>query len=106
MIEHLRKALKLPTTHVIPFDEWVALLRRDLATPSVGINGNSSTWHLIEFLELHFVRMSCGGVILDTTKSVEDAEPLRNMRPVDEALVKKYVQSWKDMGFLEKTGDN
>ncbi|KAI0170256.1 polyketide synthase [Pestalotiopsis sp. NC0098] len=101
MIEYLRKAMQIPRTHVIPFDEWVARLRRDLATTSAGTNGNNSTWHHIEFLEAHLVRISCGGVILDATKSMEDSKLLRNMRPVDEDLVKKYVQSWKDIGFLE-----
>lgn len=101
MIEYLRKALQIPRTHILPFDDWVARLRRELATSFTERNGDSSTSHLIEFLDIYFVRMSCGGVILDTTKSMEDSEPLRNMRPVDEDLVKKYVQNWKDKGFLK-----
>lgn len=64
-------------------------------------NGNPATaTSLADFLEQHFIRMSCGGVVLDMSKSIADCAPLRSVGPVDDALLDLYVRSWKEMGFL------
>lgn len=55
---------------------------------------------MIDCLEENFVRMSCSGLILDTTKIAEHSATLRDLRLVSCELVRKYVRAWKEMGFL------
>ena len=121
-IERLRKALGISRSQVVPFAEWVSLLRQqhnqqhnpdqdqdqdqnqgtavEQAVTAHG-NGNPATaTSLADFLEQHFVRMSCGGVVLDMSKILADCAPLRSVGPVDDALLDLYVRSWKEMGFL------
>lgn len=96
LIECLRQALGIPRTRVVPFTEWLSCLRQG---PAAAQEDNPAA-RIVDFLDHHFVRMSCGGVVLDMSKSLKDSQPLRSMQPVDEDLVKKYVQSWQNMGFL------
>lgn len=123
MIESLRQALNLPPARVEPFADWLARLKgtekekqekkkqkkekhqNQIYRPSHSPqeeeqDEDTPAARIAYFLEHHFVRMSCGGVILDMTKSLMDSEPLRNLQPVDDDLVKSYVRSWEDMGFL------
>lgn len=99
-----------------PFAEWLSHLKQQqkkqkqdqLNRPSYPRKedqeeeDDNPAARITDFLEHHFVRMSCGGVVLDMTKSLEDSEPLRSMQHVDDDLVKKYVQTWEDMGFLSR----
>jgi hypothetical protein len=92
----LADELDVPRKNIVPFREWVSRVRQfpgsaDLDNPAA---------KLIDFLEENFVRMSCGGLILDTAKSAEHSATLRNLRPVSCELVRKYVRAWKEMGFL------
>ncbi len=96
MIEHLRKALDIPRTQVVPFEEWLWRVRQAPASLTQDIPASS----LVDFLESHFVRMSCGGVVLDTAKTAAHCEPLQRARSVDEDLVMKYIQKWRAIGFL------
>ena len=98
MIPVLADALGIPQRNAIPFDEWVARVRNfpgsiDLDNPAA---------KLIEFLDGNFVRMSCGGLLLDTTKSREHSKTQANVGPVSQDIAKMYVQAWKDMGFLHR----
>jgi hypothetical protein len=47
-----------------------------------------------------FIRMSSGGLVLDTKHSVEHSKTLRELRPVSNSIVERYVQKWRDDGFL------
>lgn len=96
MIECLRQALGIPRSRVVPFTEWLSCLRR---CPTAS-HDDIPAARIVDFLERHFLRMSRGGVVLDMSKSLVDSEPLRSTQAVDEDLVKKYVQSWQEMGFL------
>lgn len=96
MISTLAEALDVPPSNIIPFEEWVDRVRQfpgsmDLDNPA---------GRLVDFLDKNFVRMSCGDLVLDTAKSTEHSETLRNLGPVDGDLVRKYVHSWKTIGFL------
>ena len=96
MILTLADALKIPKTSIIPFREWVSRVRRSpLSTETDNPAGK-----LIDFLDDHFLRMSCGGLILDTKKACEDSKALAAVGPVTAEVARKYVSAWEDMGFL------
>ena len=90
-------ALDIPRDNIIPFKEWLNRVRQ--------FPGSTETLNpagrLVGFLENHFQRMDCGGLILDTVRSQEHSQTLRSLGPVDYDLVKKYIQAWKQSNFLE-----
>lgn len=99
MIRLLAEALDIPRANVIPFDVWLQRVRE--FPPSLAASENPAAM-LVDFLDTHFVRMSCGGLILDTLHAAEHSKTLRNLRPVTDELVMKYVDTWSTMGFLHK----
>lgn len=56
--------------------------------------------NLMEFLDDEFERIACGDVPLETTKAREHAGILAVVGPIDADLARKYIQYWKDTGFL------
>jgi hypothetical protein len=98
MIPVLTDALGIPREKVIPFHEWI---RRVRAFPG-SVEWDNPAAKLVEFLDEDFVRMSCGGVLLDTTKSREHSKTLRSVGPVGADVARKYIQAWRDSGFLYK----
>jgi thioester reductase-like protein len=97
----LADAMDIPRHNVIPLEEWVQRVKDH--TQEMGAReheGDNPAILLIDFLEDNFVRMSCGGLLLDTAKVREHSKTLASCGPVDEDLVKLYVRSWRDMGFL------
>ncbi|EED22651.1 polyketide synthase, putative [Talaromyces stipitatus ATCC 10500] len=88
-------ALGIPQSNVIPFKEWVGLVRR-----FPGSEVDNPAVRLIDFLDDNFLRMSCGGLLLDTTKSLKHSLTLAAIGPVSGDVARKYIQAWKDMGFL------
>lgn len=97
MIPVLANALGIPQTNIIPFDDWVALVRMCEENGQNTINPASM---LVDFLQDNFQRMSCGGLLLETKNALEHSETLRNVRPVSEEVTRRFVQAWKDMRFL------
>lgn len=95
MIEMLANALDIPQGQVVPFETWLAYVQRFPGS----VNDNPAS-QLVEFFSRHFIRMTCGALILDTTKSREHSETLRTMGNVGAELVMKYISAWKQMGFL------
>lgn len=95
MIAILADALDIPRSKVIPSDEW---FRRVRTFP--GSELDNPAFRLIEFLEENFTRMSCGGLLLDTTKAREHSKTLANVGPVADHLARKYIEAWKATGFL------
>ena len=96
MIRTLADALNVPQTSIMPFREWVTKVRRSpLSTETDNPAGK-----LIDFLDDHFLHMSCGGLILDTKKACEHSKALASVGPVSAEVARKYVSAWEDMGFL------
>ncbi|KAL4735888.1 hypothetical protein BDV11DRAFT_173426 [Aspergillus similis] len=93
----LANALDIPPTSVVPFKEWLHRVRH--FPPSLAVSENPAA-RLADFFEAHFLRMSCGGMILDTTRSREHSATLRTLGPINRDLVIKYVEAWKRSGFL------
>jgi iterative type I PKS product template protein len=93
----LSSALKIPS--LIPFEEWLDRVRK---APQ---KGNPAAL-LAEFLESNYLRMSCGGLVLDVAHSLEQSASLRELGPVPEKVVRKYIHIWKEIGFLETTEED
>ncbi|KAL9083514.1 MAG: hypothetical protein Q9165_008495 [Trypethelium subeluteriae] len=100
MIPVLANALAIPKSNIIPFADWIARVRQ---STEVSKNDNPA-YYLLEFLEDNFLRMSCGGLLLDTRKAQEHSPTLRKVQPVSEEVARRFVQAWKDMRFLSDDG--
>lgn len=87
----LADALNIP--NLIPFEEWIQRVR---AAPER--NNPAST--LLDFLSSNYGRMSCGGLVLDTKKTLEHSQTLAAVGPVSEGVARKYIHIWKEIGFL------
>ena len=98
MISLLADTLDIPRANVVPFDRWVYSVRQ---FPGSTEKDNPAAM-LIDFLDTHFVRMSCGELILDTKNSREHSTTLAGEGPVGADLVRKYIRAWKDRGFLHQ----
>lgn len=96
MIPVLSDALNISSTNVIPFKQWV---RRVRSFPGA-IEKDNPAGMLIDFLDDNFLRMSCGGLFLSTAKTREHSSTLAAVGPVSAEVARKYIQAWKDMGFL------
>ncbi|KAI1465201.1 uncharacterized protein F4812DRAFT_466638 [Daldinia caldariorum] len=99
MTSILANALDIPREGIIPFEEWVQRVREHPRRVE-GPAGENPAFLLIDFLDDNFFRMSCGGLLLDTGKAREHSKTLANTGPVDEQVTRKFIQSWKNMGFL------
>ncbi|KAJ5543164.1 type I iterative polyketide synthase [Penicillium sp. DV-2018c] len=96
MVTILADELGISQDSVIPYHEW---LRRVRQFPPSMMSENPAA-RLADFFEQDFLRMSCGGMILDTARTKEHSERFRELGPIDRALVSKYIQAWKESGFL------
>jgi hypothetical protein len=91
MNEILADALNIP--NLIPFQEWVEKVRE-----APQRNNPAST--LLEFLDSNYLRMSCGGLVLDVNHALEHSKTLSAVGPVSEEVVRKYIHIWKEIGFI------
>ncbi|KAG0646230.1 polyketide synthase [Hyphodiscus hymeniophilus] len=96
MIPIIAEALEIPITNAMPFEEWVEQVRN---FPMLNEDDNPAM-KLIDFLDGNFTRMSCGGLLLETSKSREHSATLRAVTPVSQEVAKRFFQTWKDMRFL------
>ena len=95
MIMTLANALDVHRDGIIPFEDWADRVRR-----FSGSTADNPAGQLGDFYSKHFVRMSCGGLILETTKTREHSETLRNRGVLSTELVVRYISAWKESGFL------
>ncbi|KAL2167888.1 hypothetical protein VTG60DRAFT_675 [Thermothelomyces hinnuleus] len=96
MAATLAEALHIPATNIIPFPDWISKVKRS----PLSSDADNPAAKLIDFLEDHFQRMSCGGLILDTSKACERSKTLAAVGPVSAKVAKMYVKAWEDMRFL------
>lgn len=92
----LAAALDIPPQNNIPYTDWITLVRRSPLSPD-----ENPAARIVDFLEGHFERMSCGGIILDTQKAKEHSATMAAEGPVSADIARAYVASWKAMGFLK-----
>jgi thioester reductase-like protein len=91
----LARALGIPTDAIVPYRNW---LRRITRSPLQESENPAS--RIVYFLEDDYERMSCGGLILDTTKTKEHSKTMASLGPLSSEVVEGYVRAWKEMGFL------
>jgi acyl transferase domain-containing protein/thioester reductase-like protein/acyl carrier protein len=90
-------ALDIPSHGIIPFEDWIKRVRQSPLSET-----ENPAIRAIEFLEGHFRRMACGGIILDTQRASEHSRTMAAEGPVSAKVVRSYVSTWKSLGFLDK----
>lgn len=93
----LAPELGIPEQNIVHFKEWVRRVRHFVGS----VEKDNPAFKLIDFLEGSFERMSCGGLLLDTEKSRLRSETLAGVGPVAGQVTKRYIQYWRDSGFLK-----
>ncbi|KAJ5504911.1 type I iterative polyketide synthase [Penicillium fimorum] len=96
MIAILARTLDLGQKSIVSFAQWVNRVR-DFR----GSTTDHPALQLIDFFDHYFVPMSCGGLVLDTTKSSQYSKTLQNQGLIDEDLMMEYIATWKESGFLD-----
>lgn len=94
MIPLLADELGVSRRNIVPFPEWLDRMR---LFPDAKANPAK---RVEAFLDDHFVRMACGGVTLDTQAAQERSPRLKEVGVVGPDLIKRYVQGWRDVGFI------
>ncbi|KAL4895336.1 hypothetical protein BDV59DRAFT_173720 [Aspergillus ambiguus] len=89
------EALNIPINRRMPFQKWLGMVAHS-SKPET----ENPTRRLVPFLEQNFERLSCGGLVLDTTKAQEHSAAMRALRPVSADVARGYIRAWKEMGFL------
>ncbi|RDW86990.1 putative polyketide synthase [Aspergillus mulundensis] len=92
----ITSALNIPSDRVIPYQDFLNLLRsspldRDREIPAAKI---------MDFFTRDFEHMACGGLILDTTLSQQHSAAMAAQGPVTAEEVRQYIKRWREMGFL------
>ncbi|KAL4804152.1 hypothetical protein BDV18DRAFT_162559 [Aspergillus unguis] len=93
----ITSALDIPPDRVLPYQEFLNLLRsspldRDREIPAA---------KMMDFFTRDFEHMACGGLILDTTLSQQHSEAMSAQGPVSAEEVKGYIKRWRELGFLK-----
>ncbi|KAH8901535.1 putative polyketide synthase [Thozetella sp. PMI_491] len=89
-------AEELGIKRILPFREWLHVVR----TAPEAVRRDNPAVKMVDFVEQNFELMSCGGVLLDVSNSMEHSETLRLVGPISFDLVRKYIDGWKATGFL------
>ncbi|KAJ5733691.1 hypothetical protein N7493_002477 [Penicillium malachiteum] len=92
----LADALNIPPQGIIPFQNWISRVRRS----PLSLETENPAARLVDFLDDHFERMSCGGLVLDTSQAQEHSQTMARAGPVSPEVARLYVASWKKMGYL------
>lgn len=86
----LAAALDIPHHNIIPFEDWIKRVRRSPLSEA-----ENPAAHLVDFLEVHFERMSCGGIILDIQRAREHSETMAAEGPISAEVARSYISAWK-----------
>lgn len=87
----IERHLSLPSLRRLSFTEW---LGRVMAA-------NESPPEVIGFLENHFLQVSTGGLILDTTRTRKISRALKSTNAVEIGTIEFYLDFWKSVGLLK-----
>ncbi|PYH86829.1 hypothetical protein BO82DRAFT_272260 [Aspergillus uvarum CBS 121591] len=91
----LAQELGIPLGNLLPFSEWI-----ERVGAYTGSRQDNPAGVMADWLAGNFERMSCGGLLLATTRARRDASTLQSLGPVDQRTVRGYVQYWRRTGFL------
>ena len=92
----LSDTLRIP--NLVPFKQWLDLVRK-------APQQDNPAALLADFLEDTYLRMACGGLVLDVKNTLEHSKSLAAVGPVSETVVRKYIHIWKEIGFLKTTAE-
>ncbi|KAH1614543.1 hypothetical protein KXX21_001429 [Aspergillus fumigatus] len=95
MIAALARELDIRIGNIVPFEDWLNRMRN-----FVGDEAANPAKRVDDFLEEHFVRMACGGVVLDTQQTARLSARFRALKAVDPGMVKLFVEYWRKTGFM------
>ncbi|KAI8946421.1 hypothetical protein F4801DRAFT_593370 [Xylaria longipes] len=95
MIPVFTEALDIPSSNVVPFAQWLRKVRRSPLSEK-----HNPALRVVDFLDRFFLHMSCGGIILDTTKAQSYSPTLAAEGPIPADLARKYIEWWREEGFL------
>lgn len=100
LIRVVAKALGIPSDNIIPYDQWLARVR---GFPPSLTEANPAA-KILPFWRDDFIRMSCGlaegGLVLDTKHTKGQSPFFRGLGQLPEELINKYLNAWKESGFL------
>ncbi|KAJ5641292.1 hypothetical protein N7490_005292 [Penicillium lividum] len=96
MVPVLAAALNIPQTNILPFTEWVSRVRHFPGS----VEKDNPAFKLIDFLDDNFLRMSCGGLLLDTLHTQQHSPTLASLGSVSNETAERYIRHWKATGFL------
>ena len=96
MIRVWAAALDIPQSNIVSFEEWVRRVRHFPGN----VEKDNPVYKLVDFLDGNFVRMSCGGLLLDTTRARAHSSTLAAVGPVSDESALRYIRYWKEVGFL------
>ncbi|KAH8703288.1 hypothetical protein BGW36DRAFT_354716 [Talaromyces proteolyticus] len=101
LVDQFSNHLDVHTT--IPYSDWLNRVQRipDAKETKDGAYSANPARRLFEFFETDFIRMDCGGVILDTTFTQNISRTLREATTVSPEIIAHYISNWKRMGFLK-----
>lgn len=91
----LADALDIPASQFMPFKEWLGKVARS-SKPEI----ENPAGRLVDFLKQNFERLSCGELVLDTTRAQEHSAAMRALAPVSADVARGYIRAWKEMRFL------
>lgn len=91
----LADTLDIPESQFIPFKEWLSTVSCS-SKPEI----ENPAGRLVDFLEQNLERLSCSGLVLDTTKTQEHSATMRALKPISSEVARGYIRAWKKMGFL------
>lgn len=98
LAEQLSNLLGVHTT--VPYRDWLDRVQGVPDTKGGNDDANPAK-RLFDFFEKDFIRMDCGGVILDTTFAQAISHTLRETTTVGPETLAHYVSNWKHIGFLK-----
>lgn len=93
----LADALHIP--ELIPFEAWLERVR-------TAPQRDNPAALLSDFLDGNYLRMSCGGLVLDVKNTLEHSKTLSAVGPVAEVVVRRYIHIWREIGFLKSTEED
>ena len=96
----LASEMGVPLGNIIPFPEWVQRVREHPRLVE-GPDGENPAFLLIDFLDENFLRMSCGGLLLDTANTRKHSKTLAEMGPVEAEVTSAFIRRWIEVGFLK-----
>lgn len=87
----IERMLSLETAQRMPFQVWL-----NKVTAS-----NENSQELLDFFQNHFLHMSSGSVVLDTTLARNASSTLRSTGGIDMSTIGLYLNHWRRSGFLK-----